>query len=159
MTCFLCHGGTIPTAGNPDGKNPTSGRTHDGRVVLGLPGTQFDYGLLLATSALLADDNARAVAQRRARGFPPGRAVRARLLFAGPGRQDLTGEFGLDVTVPGYHSARYPGTARVRQGTRGIVNPISVPSVFGTAGPVAAELVRLRGQRRAVVGAAARARG
>ena len=102
--------------------------------MLGLPGTRFDYGLLLATSALLADDNARAVAQRRARGFPPGRAVRARLLCAGPGRQDLTGEFGLDVTVPGYHSARYPGTARVRQGTRGIVNPISVPSVFGTAG-------------------------
>ncbi len=53
--------------------------------------------------------------------------MRARLLLAGPGRQDLTGEFGLDVTVPGYHSARYPGTARVRQGTRGLVNPISVP--------------------------------
>ena len=118
MTCFVCHGSTDPV---------------DGRVVLGLPGTRFDYGLLLATSALLADDE-RAVAARRARGFPSGRAVRARLLFAGPGRQDLTGEFGLDVTVPGYHSARYAGTKRVRQGIRGIVNPISVPAAFGTAG-------------------------
>jgi hypothetical protein len=118
MTCFVCHGGTDPV---------------DGRVVLGLPGTRFDYGLLLATSALLSDDE-RAAAARHARGFPPGRVVRARLLFAGPGRQDLTGEFGLDVTVPGYHSARYAGTKRVRQGTRGIVNPISVPAAFGTAG-------------------------
>jgi hypothetical protein len=118
MTCFICHGSTDPV---------------DGRVVLGLPGTRFDYGLLLATAALLSDDEP-AVAARRARGFPPGRAVRARLLFAGPGRQDLTGEFGLDVTVPGYHSSRYAGTKRVRQGIRGIVNPISVPAAFGTAG-------------------------
>jgi hypothetical protein len=119
MTCFLCHGGTNPATGD---------------VVLGLAGTRFDYGLLLATSALLDGDNQEAAALRRARGFPPGRAVRARLLMAGPGRQDLTGEFGLDVTVPGYHSARYPGTARVRQGTRGIVNPISVPAALATAG-------------------------
>jgi hypothetical protein len=119
MTCFLCHGGVDPGSG---------------RVVPGLAGAAFDYGLLLATSSLLDDGNSAAAAGRRARGFPPARAVRARLLFAGPGRQDLTGEFGLDVTVPGYHSARYAGTARVRQGTRGIVNPLSVPSAFGTAG-------------------------
>ena len=66
--------------------------------------------------------------------LPSGRTVRARLLLAGPGRQDLTGEFGLDVTVPGHHSARYPGTARVRQGTRGIVNPISVPGILPRRG-------------------------
>ena len=119
MTCFVCHGGIDPGSG---------------RAAPGLAGAAFDYGLLLATSSLLDDGNAAAAAARRARGFPPARAVRARLLFAGPGRQDLTGEFGLDVTVPGYHSARYPGTARVRQGTRGIVNPISVPSALGTAG-------------------------
>ena len=119
MTCFVCHGGENPV---------------DGRVTLGLPGTRFDYGLLLATSALLDDDNLAAAAVRRARGFPPGRTVRARLLLAGPGRQDLTGEFGLDVTVPGLHSARYPGTARVRQGTRGLVNPISVPGLLAVAG-------------------------
>jgi hypothetical protein len=119
MTCFVCHGGEDPT---------------NGSVTLGLPGTRFDYGLLLATSTLLDDDNATAVAARRARGFPAGRTVRARLLLAGPGRQDLTGEFGLDVTVPGFHSARYPGTARVRQGTRGLVNPISVPGILAVPG-------------------------
>ena len=119
MTCWLCHG-----EANPAG----------GAIVLGLPGVAFDYGLLLATAAALDDGNPAAVEYRRARGFPSGRTVRARLLLAGPGRQDLTGEFGLDVTVPGFHSARYPGTARVRQGTRGIVNPISVPAILAAPG-------------------------
>ncbi len=119
MTCWLCHGEANPT---------------DGAIVLGLPGVKFDYGLLLATAAVLDDGNAAAAEARRARGFPAGRAVRARLLMAGPGRQDLTGEFGLDVTVPGYHSARYEGTARVRQGTHGLVNPISVPAILAAPG-------------------------
>jgi hypothetical protein len=117
MTCWVCHGGSA-----------------EGQVMLGVPGRAFDYGLLLATAAVLDDANAEAAAYRRARGFPAGRTVRARLLLAGPGRQDLTGEFGLDVTVPGTHSARYPGTARVRQGTRGIVNPISVPGILAAQG-------------------------
>jgi hypothetical protein len=119
MTCWLCHGAANPV---------------DGARVLGLPGVAFDYGLLLATASVLDDDNAEAVAHRKAHRFPAGRTVRARLLLAGPGRQDLTGEFGLDVTVPGYRSARYPGTARVRQGTRGIVNPISVPTILAAPG-------------------------
>jgi hypothetical protein len=119
MTCWLCHGAANPV---------------DGKIVLGLPGVAFDYGLLLATAAVLDDGNAQAVAYRAAHGYPPGRAVRARLLLAGPGRQDLTGEFGLDVTVPGTHSARYSGTARVRQGTRGLVNPISVPGILAAPG-------------------------
>ena len=122
MTCFVCHGGVDPS---------------DGRIVLGLPGTAFDYGLLLATAAALGDrgDGAGAAAQhRRARGFPGGRTVAARLLLAGPGRQDLTGEFGLDVTIPGTHSAHYPGSKRVRQGTSGIVNPISVPGILAAPG-------------------------
>jgi hypothetical protein len=83
---------------------------------------------------VLDDRNAAAVAFRRARGYPPGRAVRARLLLAGPGRQDLTGEFGLDVTVPGAHAAAYAGARRVRQGTRGITNPISVPGILAAPG-------------------------
>ncbi len=106
MTCWLCHGEANPV---------------DGAVVLGLPGARFDYGLLLATAAVL---------DRRS----DGRTVRARLLLAGPGRQDLTGEFGLDVTVPGTHSGRYPGTARVRQRLRGLVNPISVPTILAAPG-------------------------
>ena len=117
MTCWLCHG----AAG-------------DGGVILGLPANAFDYGLLLATARALDDKDPASAEYRRSRGFPPGRTVRARLLLAGPGRQDLTGEFGLDVTVPDYHSARYDGTARVRQGTRGIVNPISVPGILAAPG-------------------------
>lgn len=113
MTCWLCHGAAS-----------------DGSVFLGLPGKAFDYGLLLATARAIDGSQDE---YRRAHGFPSGRTVRARLLLAGPGRQDLTGEFGLDVTVP-YHSARYPGTARVRQGTRGIVNPISVPGILAAPG-------------------------
>jgi hypothetical protein len=115
MTCWLCHGGADPATGEP---------------TLGLPGTRFDYGLLLATAAALDDANE---AARAARGFPAGRTVRARLLLAGPGRQDLTGEFGLDVTVP-FHSAVYAGTRRVRQGTKGLVNPISVPTILPAPG-------------------------
>ena len=119
MTCWVCHGEANPA---------------DGSIVLGLPGARFDYGLLLATAAVLDDGNAAAAAERRARGFPPGHTVRARLLLAGPGRQDLTGEFGLDVTIPGIHSARYAGTDRVRQRTRGLVNPISVPTILAAPG-------------------------
>jgi len=118
MTCWLCHGGADPGTGAP---------------TLGLPGTRFDYGLLLATAAVLDDSNAPAVAARQAQGFPPGRVVRARLLLSGPGRQDLTGEFGLDVTVP-FHSGQYVGARRVRQGTRGLVNPISVPGILAASG-------------------------
>jgi hypothetical protein len=118
MTCWLCHGAALSTMG---------------AVSLGLAGARFDYGLLLATADVLDERNVAAAAARAAREFPPGRLVRARLLLAGPGRQDLTGEFGLDVTVP-FHSARYVGTRRVRQGTKGIVNPISVPAILAAPG-------------------------
>jgi len=117
MTCWLCHGGASDSA-----------------VSLGLPAKSFDYGLLLATARALDENDSAHAEWRRAHGFPRGRTVRARLLLAGPGRQDLTGEFGLDVTVPHYASASYPGTARVRQGTRGIVNPISVPGILASPG-------------------------
>src|SRR3954469_3471674 len=67
-------------------------------------------------------------------GFPTGDAARARLLLSGPGRQDLTGEFGLDLGVPGLHSARYPGVSGLRQGRRGRLHPLSVPPLFRTPG-------------------------
>jgi hypothetical protein len=113
MTCWLCHGGR---------------NSSDGKIVYGLAGTDFDYGLLLATAAVLDDP------RRLALGFPTGDVARARLLLAGPGRQDLTGEFGLDMGVPGLHSARYPGVSHLRQGSRGLFNPISVPPLFCTPG-------------------------
>lgn len=119
MTCLACHGARDPI---------------DGRITFGLPARAFDYGLLLATAAVLDERNDTSAAHRRAKQFPPGQTVRARLLMAGPGRQDLTGEFGLDVTIPGVHSAHYPGAARVRQGTSGLVNPVSVPGILAAPG-------------------------
>jgi hypothetical protein len=119
MTCFLCHGAENPA---------------DGSVVAGLAAVLFDYGLLLATARVLDDGDASSVADRRRHRFPSGRTERARLLLAGPGRQDLTGEFGLDVTVPHFHSASYEGAGRLRQRPGGVVNPISVPPALYTAG-------------------------
>ena len=69
MTCWLCHGEQPTAAG----------------AVLGLPGRQFDYGLLLATAAVLDDANADAAAYRRARGFPV-RTHGARAAAAGGAR-------------------------------------------------------------------------
>jgi hypothetical protein len=119
MTCWVCHGG----------RNPS-----DGAVVPGLAGFAFDYGLVLATSRLLDPRNEAAVAYRRARGFVEGRRVQARLLMAGPGRQDLINEFGFDVTVPTYHSAVYARMHDARARPWGAFNPLSVPSVLATNG-------------------------
>ncbi len=145
MTCFVCHGSTDPV---------------DGRVVLGLPGTRFDYGLLLATSALLADDEARWQRAERAVFRRAARCAHQRLLFAGPGRQ------GPDRRVrAGRHRARLPLGALRRheaacgQGIRGIVNPISVPAAFGTAGLSLQNWSGSRGRRRPLARPPDRARG
>jgi hypothetical protein len=119
MTCWLCHGGRKPA---------------DGTVVLGLAPVAFDYGLLLATSKLLDENDAEAAAYRKAKGFQRGRAVQARLLLAGPGRQDLIDEFGLDVTVPRTASSFYPPAAHARGAATGAFNPVSVPPVLAIDG-------------------------
>ena len=119
MTCWMCHASTNPV---------------DGKAVPGLAGRHFDYGLLLATSSLLDENNRVAAEARRARGYTDGRTVRARLLLMGPGRQDLVNEFGFDVTVPGYHSAFYSKIVEARGRPRGIFNPVSVPNTLATPG-------------------------
>jgi len=119
MTCWLCHGAANPT---------------DGKVVPGLAGTAFDYGLLLATSRLLDDHDPAAVAYRRDHHFPDGRLVRARLMMAGPGRQDLINEFGFDLTVPDFRSGFYPQILHARPRPWGAFNPLSVPAVLDTTG-------------------------
>jgi len=119
MTCWLCHGAANPT---------------DGKVVPGLAATAFDYGLLLATSRLLDDHDPAAAAYRREHNFPDGRLTRARLMMAGPGRQDLIKEFGFDLTVPGFRSAFYPEILHARPKPWGAFNPLSVPAVLDTAG-------------------------
>jgi hypothetical protein len=65
---------------------------------------------------------------RRALKLPDAKQVQASLLSAGPGRQDLTNEFGLDMTAPGLHSRRYQDVGLVRTGAEGVFNPKSTPS-------------------------------
>ena len=85
MTCWLCHGGAA-----------------DARAILGVAGSAFDYGLLLATAGVLDDANADAAAYRRARGFPR-RAHGARAAAAGG-----PGPAGPDRRVrPGRDRARH----------------------------------------------------
>jgi hypothetical protein len=67
---------------------------------------------------------------RQALGLPDGKQVQASLLSAGPGRQDLTNEFGLDMTAPGLHSRRYRDVGLMRTGAAGVSNPKSTPSAL-----------------------------
>jgi hypothetical protein len=148
MTCWLCH----------SGRNPV-----DGQTVLGLPSTNLDYGMMLATSSLFEPSHVldldgdgvpdgEAVIKRRMRlkgdwvldrnhdgrvtvaeyraalKLPDAKQVQASLLSAGPGRQDLTNEFGLDMTAPALHSRRYAEAGLMRTGTEGVFNPKSTPS-------------------------------
>jgi hypothetical protein len=65
---------------------------------------------------------------RQALKLPDAKQVQASLLSAGPGRQDLTNEFGLDMTAPGLHSRRYADVGLMRTGPEGVFNPKSTPS-------------------------------
>jgi hypothetical protein len=65
---------------------------------------------------------------RRALKLPDAKQVQATLLSAGPGRQDLTNEFGLDMSAPGLHSRRWSDVATMRTGAEGVFNPKSTPS-------------------------------
>jgi hypothetical protein len=151
MTCWLCHSGRnpvdgitilgLPSArldyglllatssfldpkhvidmdqdGRPDGEDEIRRRmrlpdsvvldlNHDGRVVVA------EY--------------------RKALKLPEAQQTLATLLLAGPGRADLTNEFGLDMTVPGLHSRRYNDAGTMRTGAEGVFNPKSVPVALG----------------------------
>jgi hypothetical protein len=67
---------------------------------------------------------------RQALKLPDAKQVQASLLSAGPGRQDLTNEFGLDMTAPGLHSRRYQDVGLMRTGPAGVFNPKSTPSAL-----------------------------
>ena len=148
MTCWLCH----------SGRNPVDGQTVLGlpstRLDYGMmlaTSSLFDPGHLLDldgdgqpdseaeirrrmrlpdTVQLDANRDGRvSVAEyRRALKLPDAKQVQATLLSAGPGRQDLTNEFGLDMTAPGLHSRRWADVATVRTGAEGVFNPKSTPS-------------------------------
>ena len=143
MTCWLCHGEANPTGG---------------AIVLGLPGVAFDYGLLLATAAVLDDGErggrriparprisfgphgARAAAAGRPRAPGSDRRVRAR-------RDGARLSLG---ALPG-DGARAATHARPGQPHQRADDP-------GGAGTGARELVRLRGGGRPLARASAGAR-
>ncbi len=148
MTCWLCH----------SGKNPVDGKTvlglpstrldyglmlatsslFDPEHLLDLDGDgQPDAEADIKRRMHLPDtvqldpnhDGRVSVAEyRRALKLPDAKQVQATLLSAGPGRQDLTNEFGLDMSAPGLHSRRWSDVATMRTGSEGVFNPKSTPS-------------------------------
>ncbi|HEX7598593.1 MAG TPA: hypothetical protein VF518_10295, partial [Polyangia bacterium] len=151
MTCWLCHSGRnpvdgktilgLPSArldyglllatssffdpkhiidldqdGQPDGENEIRRRTR-------LPDSlQLDFN---------HDGRVSVAEYRRALKLPDAQQTLATLLLAGPGRADLTNEFGLDMTVPGLHSRRYSDAGTMRTGAEGVFNPKSIPVALG----------------------------
>ena len=143
MTCWLCHGEANPVGG---------------AIVLGLPGARFDYGLLLATAAVLDDGNAAAVEDRRARGFPAG-AHRARAPPAGgprPSGSDRRVRARRDRARLSLRALRGDGACAPADARPGQPDQRADDPRRARAG--ARELVRLRGRGRALARAAGRAR-
>ena len=148
MTCWLCH----------SGRNPVDGRTVLGlpstRLDYGMmlaTSSLFEPAHLLdldgdgnpdseaeirrrmhLPDAVQLDQNhdgrVSVAEYRHALKLPDAKQVQATLLSAGPGRQDLTNEFGLDMTAPGLHSRRWADVATMRTGAEGVFNPKSTPS-------------------------------
>ena len=148
MTCWLCH----------SGRNPVDGKTVLGlpstRLDYGMmlaTSSLFEPAHLLdldgdgradseaeikrrmrLPEAVALDDNhdgrVSVAEYRRALKLPDAKQVQATLLSAGPGRQDLTNEFGLDMSAPGLHSRRWTEVATMRTGADGVFNPKSTPS-------------------------------
>ena len=141
MTCWLCHGGATRRRACTWACRARSSTT----ACCSRPPP-------CSTTA-----NADAAAYRRARGFPPGRTVRARLLLAGPGaagsdRRVRPGRDRARLPLGALRGdrARAPGDARHRQ-------PDQRPRDPGGARAGARELVRLRGRGGALAGTAGRA--
>lgn len=154
MTCWLCH----------SGRNPVDGKTVLGLPSTRLDyGMMLATSSLLDETHVLdldddgiADDEASlrrrmrvrekvvldrnhdgrvTVAEyRRALRLPDAKQVQASLLLSGPGRQDLTNEFGLDMSAPFLHSRRYADAGLARTGTQGVFNPKSTPSALVVRG-------------------------
>jgi hypothetical protein len=148
MTCWLCHSGRNPVDGKtvlglPStrldyGMMLATSSLFDPEHVLdlnhdGTPDDEVDLKRRMRLpEALVLDlnhDGRVTVAEyRQALKLPDAKQVQASLLSAGPGRQDLTNEFGLDMTAPGLHSRRYQDVGLMRTGPAGVFNPKSTPS-------------------------------
>jgi hypothetical protein len=148
MTCWLCHSGRNPVDGKTVLGLPST-RLDYGMMLAtsslfepdhvldldhdGVPDRESDLKrrMRLADSLVLDlnhDGRVTVAEYRRALKLPDAKQVQASLLSAGPGRQDLTNEFGLDMTAPGLHSRRYQDVGLVRTGAEGVFNPKSTPS-------------------------------
>jgi hypothetical protein len=150
MTCWLCHSGRNPVDGKTVLGLPSTRLDYglmlatsslfDPKHVLdldhdGVPDPEADIKrrMRLAESLVLDldhDGRVTVAEYRQALNLPDAKQVQASLLSAGPGRQDLTNEFGLDMTAPGLHSRRYQDVGLMRTGPAGVFNPKSTPSTL-----------------------------
>ena len=148
MTCWLCYSGRNPVDGKTVLGLPSTRLDYglmlatsslfEPKHVLdldhnGVPDAEADIKrrMRLAESLVLDldhDGRVTVAEYRQALKLPDAKQVQATLLSAGPGRQDLTNEFGLDMTAPGLHSRRYADVGLMRTGPEGVFNPKSTPS-------------------------------
>jgi len=150
MTCWLCHSGRNPVDGKTVLGLPSTRLDYgmllatsslfDPAHVLDLDGdgipdgeSQIKRRMRLPDDLVLDTDRDGRVTvaeYRQALKLPDAKQVQASLLSAGPGRQDLTNEFGLDMSAPGLHSRRYADVGLMRTGPAGVFNPKSTPSTL-----------------------------
>jgi len=151
MTCWLCHSGRNPVDGQTILGLPSARLDYgmllatssflDPKHVIDLDqdGRPDSEDEIRRRSRLpdslvldLNHDGRVTVAEyRKALKLPDARQTLATLLLAGPGRADLTNEFGLDMSVPALHSRRYSDAGTMRTGSEGVFNPKSVPVALG----------------------------
>ena len=148
MTCWLCHSGRNPVDGKTVLGLPSTRLDYELMLATsslfepahvldldhdGLPDGEAEIKRRMRLPETLVldrnhDGRVTVAEYRAALKLPDAKQVQASLLSAGPGRQDLTNEFGLDMTAPGLHSRRYADVGLMRTGPAGVFNPKSTPS-------------------------------
>jgi hypothetical protein len=151
MTCWLCHSGRNPVDGQTILGLPSArldyglllatSSTLDAKHIIDMDGDgrpdredeiRRRMRLPDAVELDLNHDGRVSIAEyRKALKLPDAQQTLATLLLDGPGRADLTNEFGLDMTTPGLHSRRYNDAGAMRTGAEGVFNPKSVPVALG----------------------------
>jgi hypothetical protein len=151
MTCWLCHSGRNPVDGKTILGLPSARLDYglllatssflDPKHIIdldkdGQPDSEDEIRRRTRLPDSLAldlnhDGRVTVSEYRKALKLPDAQQTLATLLLAGPGRADLTNEFGLDMTVPGLHSRRYSDAGTMRTGAEGVFNPKSIPTALG----------------------------
>ncbi|MBI1850669.1 MAG: hypothetical protein HYR85_10035 [Planctomycetes bacterium] len=155
FTCAACHGGVSPKTGRVV-PGLTNSKLYWGLLLAGSEALQPDHVIdvdgdgkpdsedylqkrhRLGNVKLDADVDGKITIRefRKALRFEPCEQVQARLLLDGPGRQDLSHEFGQDETVPGLMRIEYADGYDdwIKRLRPAIFNPVSVLSPRGLAG-------------------------